>query len=103
MDKFGAEKFDVLFTIWMIETESRRVRWTWKPTAEPGGAWRYESPDAMQSLGQRLIDAVLCSAVPLALDAFGPPAHEGLAELARQTTPEVARNAGDGYLMNWDS
>ena len=35
-NKFGAERFDVL-SIWMIETDSRRVRWIWKPAEEPGG------------------------------------------------------------------
>ena len=99
-NKFGAEKFDILFSIWMIETDGRRVRWIWKPADEP---WRYESPDAMEGLGQRMIDAVLCSAVPLAFAEFGPPAQERLAELARQTAPEAARAIGDGYPMNWDS
>jgi hypothetical protein len=102
-NKFGAEKFDVLFSILMIETDSRRVRWIWKPRPEPGGDWRYESPDVIEGLGQRMIDAVLCSAVPLAFNHFGPPARERLAQIARQTAPEVAREIGDGYPMNWDS
>ncbi len=102
-NKFGTEKFDVLFSIWMVETDSRRVQWIWKPRHEPdSGGWRYHSPDAMEGLGQRIIDAVLCSAVPLAFDVFGPPAHERLAQIARQTAPEVARTIGDGYPM-WDS
>lgn len=87
----------------MIETDSRRVRWIWKPRPEPGGDWRYESPDVIEGLGQRMIDAVLCSAVPLAFNHFGPPARERLAQIARQTAPEVAREIGDGYPMNWDS
>ncbi len=102
-NKFGAEKFDVLFSIWMIETESHRVRWIWKPRPDLGGGWRYESPDAIEGLGQRVIDAVLCSAVPLAFNDFGPPVHERLAQLATQTGPAVAREIGDGYPMNWDS
>ena len=102
-NKFGAERFDVLFSIWMIETESRRVRLIWKPTPDLGGGWRYDSPDAMEGLGQRILDAVLCSAVPLASNVFGPPAHKRLAQIARQTAPEAARVIGDGYPMNWDS
>jgi hypothetical protein len=38
-NKFGAERFVVLFSIWMIETESRRVRWIWKSTQGAGGDW----------------------------------------------------------------
>jgi hypothetical protein len=103
-NKFGAERFDVLFSIWMIETDSRRIRWIWMPTPDPdGGGWRYDSPDAMEGLGQRMIDSVLCSAVPLAFNVFGPPAHERLAQIARETAPEAARAIGDGYPMDWDS
>lgn len=101
-NKVGAAKFDVLFSIWMIETESRRVRWIWKPQSELGGGWRYDSPDAMNGLGQRIIDAILGSALPLGLKDLGPPSDERLAELASRTDPDVARATGDGYMMNWD-
>jgi hypothetical protein len=79
------------------------VRWIWKPRPESGGGWGYESPDAMNGLGQRIIDAILGSALPLALNDLGPPSDERLAELARQMAPNVARAIGDGYLMHWDS
>ena len=50
-----------------------------------------------------MIDAVLRSAAPLALDAFGPPSNESLAAVARGTSPDVAPATGEGYAMEWDT
>ena len=102
-NRFGSSTFDVLLSSSMTEKGSRRVRWIWKPTPERGGDWRFESDDAVEGLGQKMIDAVLRSAVPLALDDFGPPSNQQLAELARRTGPDDARAIGDRYVMDWDS
>ena len=88
-NKFGASRFDVIPTVYMIEKVSRRVRWIWKPIHEQDGAWRFESDEAIEGLGLRMTDAVLRSAVPLALDGFGPPLNESLAGWAEQTSPNT--------------
>ena len=100
-NKFGSTKFEVLVSVWMMETESRRVRWIWKP--DPNGGWTFETDESIDGLGQHMIDAVFRSAMPLALDAFGPPTDERVAELAGQTSLGDARALGDGSLMSWDS
>ena len=49
-----------------------------------------------------MIDAVLCSAAPLAFADFGPSAQERLAELARQTVQWLPEPLAMGIPMNWD-
>jgi len=92
---FGNEKFDVLFSIWMIENKGQCVRGIWLPTSDP---WQFDSAEAMVTLGDRLLDGILHSAVALAVEKWGAPLSPDIADLAVETPLEVARSTGGWHI-----
>lgn len=101
-NKFGAAKFQVLPNVWVLETNERGVRWIWVPNPDPD-EWTFDTDEAIATVGRKLVDAILRSAVPLALEALGPPLDERMAAIAAQTSPGEARTLGNGYMMTEDS
>ena len=99
-NKFGAQKFGVLFSIWMMESEDRHVRGIWLPIPRN---WTFDSLGAMDGLGDRLLDGVLHSAVPLAVEKWGPPSSSELAAMATMSDLEVARSMGAWHIPGGDS
>jgi hypothetical protein len=69
-NKFGAETSSVMFSIWMIEREDQWVRGIWLPIPHQ---WKFESSEAMATVGGRLLEGILHSAIPLAADEWGDP------------------------------
>jgi len=94
-NKFGAAQFEVLFSIWMMEEPERWVRGIWLPTPHE---WMFGSPEEMESVGARLLEGVLNSAVPLAAEKWGPPVSTEVASVAADTAPEAARQKGDWHI-----
>jgi hypothetical protein len=99
-NKFGAESFDVVFSIWMIENEDQRVRGIWLPIPHQ---WKFDSSDAMDGLGDRLLEGILRSAVPLAVEKWGPPSRPEIADVATKTALEVARSNGGWHIPGGES
>lgn len=74
-------KFDAQFSIWMMEAEDESVRGIWLPVSDE---WRYESPESMDDLGDRLREGILGSAVPLAVEQWGHPSDREIAALSQR-------------------
>lgn len=53
---FGADEFEVLFSVWMIEDQERWVRGIWLPIPHQ---WRFDTVGALDGLGERLLDCIL--------------------------------------------
>jgi len=99
-NQFGAEQFDVLFSIWMIEEPpDRRVRGIWLPIPQQ---WSYDDPEAMTGIGGRLLDGIVRSAIPLATEKYGPPSDDQIAELAARTELSFAREIGEWHVPGGD-
>jgi hypothetical protein len=99
-NKFGAQTFEVLFSIWMMESEDLRVRGIWLPIPSD---WTFESLEAMDGVGHRLLEGVLYSAVPLATEKWGPPSNTELSAIATEPDLEVARSMGAWHIPGGDS
>jgi len=94
-NKFGAEQFEVLFSIWMMEAPKRWVRGIWLPVPR---RWTFGSPEEIETVGSRLLDGVLLSALSLAADRWGAPTSAEVAAVAAETPLEVARDSGDWHI-----
>lgn len=99
-NKFGAEQFEVVFSIWMIEEPDRWVRGIWLPIPHQ---WKFDSPDEMGTLGARLLVGILRSAIPLAVERWGAPRGAETASVALETTLEVARQTGEWHIPGDES
>ena len=99
-NKFGAEQFQVLFSIWMIEEPDRWVRGIWLPIPQQ---WRFDTRDEMETVGGRLLKGILHSAVPLAEERWGVPQSAEAASVAAQTTLAVARQTGEWHIPGGES
>jgi hypothetical protein len=100
-NKFGAKKFDVDLSIWMIETtEDRWVRGIWLPIPHQ---WIFDSPEAMDGLGDRLLMGILHSAVPLAVEKWGPPSNAQIGAIAVESDLEAARSTGGWHIPGGES
>jgi hypothetical protein len=94
-NKFGAEQFQVLFSIWVIEEPDRWVRAIWLPIPQE---WKVGTRDEMGKVGGRLLRGILHSAIPLAAKRWGVPQSAEAASMASQTTLAVARQAGKWHV-----
>jgi hypothetical protein len=94
-NKFGAQRFEVLFSIWLMQSEDRHVRGIWLPIPRD---WRFDSLEEMDGVGQRLLEGVLNSAVPLAEEKWGAPTNSELAAMAARTDLEAARSMGAWHI-----
>jgi hypothetical protein len=99
-NKFGAQTFEVLFSIWMMESEDRHVRGIWLPIPNN---WTYDSLEAMDGIGHRVLEGSLYSAVRLAVDKWGPPSNSELAAMVAETDLEVAGSIGAWHISGGDS
>jgi hypothetical protein len=94
-NRFGAEQFEVLISIWMMEAPDRHVRGIWLPI--PNG-WKFDDPETMGAVGNRLLAGVLRSAIPLAVERWGLPSKVEIAEVASETPANVAREIGSWHI-----
>jgi hypothetical protein len=90
-NKFGAQEFTVLFSIWMMEQSDRRVRGIWLPTPNE---LHFASLSEIETVGPRLLDGVLHSAVPLAVENWGDAAEPKVASLVAETPTRDALQKG---------
>ena len=93
--KFGAQRFEVLFSIWLMQSEDRHVCGIWLPIPRD---WTFDSLEEMGGVGQRLLEGVLNSAVPLAEEKWVAPSNSELAVMAARTDLGVARSMGAWHI-----
>jgi hypothetical protein len=94
-NRFGADEFEVLFSIWMMEDPDRFVRGIWLPIPRE---WTFNSPEQISGVAGRLLDGVLRSAVPLAGEEWGLPSREEVASVASKTPLDAARELGGWHI-----
>jgi hypothetical protein len=78
-----------------MQSEDRHVRGIWLPIPRD---WTFDSLEEMDGVGQRLLEGVLKSAVPLAEEKWGAPSNSELAAIAARTDLEVARSMGAWHI-----
>ncbi len=82
-NKFGDQEFRVLFSIWMMEQPDRRVRGIWLPTPNE---LSFGSLAELEAVGPTLLDGVLRSAVPLAVEKWGVPTQTRVSSVAAESS-----------------
>lgn len=94
-NRFGAEQFEVPFSIWMMEDPDRFVRGIWLPIPHE---WTFDSPEEMGGIATRLLDGIIRSALPLAVEKWGPPSREEVASVALEASLDAARELGGWHI-----